>query len=173
MNNVLPSGVVPGFTPDVFCVSREAKYSSFDGTHLEKMPDLHFRVLRNEVSLPSEDGLFVECKPVDREHPAGRDYCNKGIIRFVNGDYAWALSEAMMVGYASPGYSLPDKLSDAISQRKTALKTRGNAEKCDDCAASGYCQHSHITVHERDFVYPQTNSRAPRITLRHVWLNRA
>jgi hypothetical protein len=146
-NTVLDNGLVPGFTSNMFYVTREAKYVSFDGTHLDKMPDLHFRVVRDgPVSLPSEDGLFVECKPVDREHPAGRDYCDRGIIRFVKGDYAWALPQALMVGYVLPGYSLPEKLDDALTQRKTTLKATGSSEKCPDWSATAYCQHPHVVT---------------------------
>src|SRR5260370_10604213 len=130
VNKVLGSGAVPGFTREAFHVTREAKFNSFDGTHLDKMPDLYIYVVRDDpVSLVSDDGLFVECKPVDQGHPAGRNYCNDGILRFVNGDYAWALSEALMIGYASPGYTLPNKLTDALAERKIALKTAGNVRK--------------------------------------------
>jgi hypothetical protein len=173
VNAVLYGGRVPGFTPKHFRVNRESKFVSFDGTHLDKMPDLHIDILRDDiVSIPSDDGLFVECKPVDRDHPAGGAYCDKGIRRFVSGEYAWALTEGLMVGYASPGYTVPQKLEEAIRTRKGALKVVGSMKACPGSSALGYCQHPHITVHRRGFPYPGTKKRAPRIVLRHLWLDR-
>ena len=123
MDHVLNGGSVPGFTSQHFFVTREAMFESFDGTHLDKMPDLHIHVVRDEpASLPSADGLFVECKPIDREHPAGKAYCDQGIIRFVKGEYAWALPQALMVGYAASGYTMPEKLRKSLNARKMELK---------------------------------------------------
>lgn len=173
MNAVLDGGIVLGFTSDLFRVTRDGKFESFDGTHLDQMPDLHIDIVRdNPASLPSADGLFVECKPVDRKHPAGGDYCDEGIIRFVNGMYAWALPEAFMIGYASLGYTLPTKLEEALAQRRSELKFTGNVAECQESSASGYTQHPHTTVHRRDFIYPSTNTTAKSITLRHLWFNR-
>jgi hypothetical protein len=174
MNRVLDGGTVLGFTSDQFRVTREAKFESFDGKHLDKMPDLHIDVVRDSpVSLPSADGLFVECKPVDSNHPVGADYCDKGIIRFVSGEYAWALPEGLMVGYASADYTMPEKLKDAISRRKAMLKLTGGVTACPECSAAGYGQHPHITIHRRDFIYPSNSKKAPKITLRHLWFSRS
>lgn len=78
-----------------------------------------------------------------------------------------------MVGYASPGYMLPKKLKDALVERRTELKPTGGIKACPDCSAVGYAQHPHITVHQRGFSYPDTNTKAPRITIRHLWFNRS
>jgi hypothetical protein len=173
VNEVLDGGTVPGFTSDQFRVTREGKFESFDGAHLDKMPDLHIDIVRNSpVSLPSADGLFVECKPVDHGHPAGSTYCDKGIIRFVIGEYAWAMPQGIMIGYASPGYTLPKKLKDAFAERKTTLKCTGRLRACPESAATGYAQHPYITVHQRGFTYLGTNTKAPNITIRHLWFNR-
>lgn len=173
MDNVLVSGVVDGFTDDLFVVGREGKFPSFDGAHLDKMPDLNIWIKRDvPQSLPSNDRLFVECKPVGRDHPVGVAYCNKGIARFVNGEYAWALTQGMMVGYASPGYTLPGKLRDAIGTRCAALRTTGNVQACPKGQAQGYTQQVCVTVHRRGFRYPHMRTKVPDITLRHLWLNR-
>src|SRR5580704_11550450 len=47
MNMVLDSGKVAGFTSEHFHVTREAKFESFDGNHLHKMPDLYIYVVRD------------------------------------------------------------------------------------------------------------------------------
>ena len=174
IHQVLDGPTVSGFTSNIFTILPGGVFESFDGTHLEKRPDLYFYIERDSTTyvLRSVDGLFVECKPVDSGHPAGGDYCDKGIIRFVNGDYAWALSQALMIGYASEGYTLPTKLNDALATRKADLKTKEDANQCSESSASGYCQQLHITVHERNFIYPSIKQKAPPITLRHLWLNR-
>ena len=59
------------------------------------------------------------------DRPAGGAYCDKGIIRFVSGDYAWGMPQALMIGYAASGYTMPRKLEEAFKDRKTVLKTKG------------------------------------------------
>jgi hypothetical protein len=179
INNVLDGPAVPGFNSKTFHITRDSKFESFDRSRRELMPDFHIAVVRDDISildaakiLKSEDGLFIECKPVDRDHPTGTDYCDRGIARFVRGEYAWAMPEGLMVAYAADGYTIPDKLSDAISARRTALKSDGEVSHCTKCAAEGYTQHPHITIHRRGFTYLQTRTKAPPIRLRHLWLNR-
>jgi hypothetical protein len=172
MNRILDSAEVPGFTSEQFGVTREAKFESYDGTHLDDMPDIHVFIKRESpVSVASNDGLFVECKPVDQDHPAGSAYCDKGLLRFVDGYYAWALSQALMIGYADPKYTIPKKLKKAFDIRKTTIKATGSPKACSDSTSSEYVQHPHVTVHKRGFIYPLTNTAAPSITVRHVWLN--
>lgn len=173
MDNVLASGAVAGFTADLFVVGREGKFASFDGSHLDKMPDLNIWIRRDAIeSFPSNDRLFVECKPVDRDHPVGGAYCDKGIMRFVKGEYAWALTQGMMVGYASSGYEMPHKLEKALKERCHTLKTTGEVRPCSVTKATGYTQQVHTTSHQRGFVYPQIGKKAPPITIRHLWLIR-
>ena len=38
---------------------------------------------------PSQYGIFIECKPVDVDHPLVAHYCDKGILRFVRGRLCW------------------------------------------------------------------------------------
>ena len=93
------------------------------------MPDLVFDLNRDSLPvLPSHDALVVECKPVDKDHSAGGDYCDKGLRRFVIGDYAWPMQEAMMVGYVRHGRSIAANLLSAMAERRDDLgiwKSRG------------------------------------------------
>ncbi|QEG32265.1 hypothetical protein GobsT_71180 [Gemmata obscuriglobus] len=172
VNRILDGSEVPGFTSEQFSITREAKFESYDGTHLDDMPDIHVSIKRNgTVSVASNDGLFVECKPVDVDHPAGRDYCDKGLLRFVNGHYAWALPQALMIGYADPTYAISKKLKAAFNKRKATIKATGNPIACPDCNSTDLSQVTYITVHDRGFIYPLTSTIAPAITVRHVWLN--
>ena len=121
-DDLFVSGKVPGFNGDlIYKVTREEKLRSFDGKHLDKMPDLIFGVVGREVYMRTQDGIFIECKPVDASHTAGVHYCDKGIIRFVRGDYAWCMLTAMMVGYAVEGYTIIPKLTKALEKSITCL----------------------------------------------------
>lgn len=171
VDDVLESGRIKGFDPETFVVSREPKYESYDRTHPDKMPDLHVAVMRDcRPGQRSADGIFVECKPVDRDRTAGAAYCDKGLIRFVKGEYAWAMPHALMVGYADTGYTVDVKLKVALGTRKRRLKTSGDVVKGTRGNLGGYAQDLHQTTHKRGFTYPATKTKAPEITIDHVWL---
>jgi hypothetical protein len=109
---------------------------------------------------------------VDDAHNLVTHYCDKGIIRFVRGEYAWAMPNALMIGYAGDGYSMPAKLEDALRERRAKLKSKGVVTACPDTAAGAYTHHPHITTHRRGFTYPSTGTKAPQIVLRHLWFDR-
>ena len=138
------------------------------------MPDLVFGIRHSgrQVYRRTQDGLFVECKPVDKKHTVGAHYCNEGIIRFVEGKYAWCMLSGMMVGYCASGYEVNPKLSDAL-EKSTRIKTTRGLTVCPHANAILFAQETYISVHERDFCYPETGEPAPDIELRHVWLNRS
>ena len=88
-DEVLNKGVVDGFDRQLFAdIKREPKVRNYDESHLDRMPDMLISLYDRDVFKPSQDGLFVECKPVDPDHSAGIHYCGKGVIRFVRGEYA-------------------------------------------------------------------------------------
>jgi len=95
-NNLRQSGSVPGFNRHTYeRVGRQEQVANYDLSRLSKSPDLLFKLRHDDCELRlvlSEfDALFVECKPVDSTHAAGSKYCDDGLIRFVRGDYAWAV----------------------------------------------------------------------------------
>ena len=101
------SGEVDGFDYARFGrVVRAPKIANFDNTHPDKMPDIFFDLKRDQYAIRSDqDGLFVECKPIDGHHSIISCYCKKGLTRFINGDYAWAMQDALMVGYVDDRHS--------------------------------------------------------------------
>lgn len=110
-NDLRQTGEVVGFNVTLYDrVVRHAEVTNYNGQKLAKTPDLSFK-LRSPGAEPravvsSHDALFVECKPVDADHSAGSAYCDDGLIRFVNGDYAWAMQEAMMLAYVRDGRTI-------------------------------------------------------------------
>ena len=177
-NNLRQNGSVPGFNRRTYeSVVRQGQAANFDGTRLTKTPDLCFK-LRHDDAEPrmvvSEfDALFVECKPVDRVHPAGGDYCDRGIIRFVAGDYAWAMQEGMMVAYARDGRTIAGHLIPAMSkpQRMTALGTIQLPQPlgASTVAADAQTEKIHFSKHRRTFPWPDGKGPATDIRIYHLW----
>jgi hypothetical protein len=173
-NEVFDKGVVSGFDRNVFAtVAREPKIRNFNGTHLDKMPDLFVEFVDRPLGvLYSQNGIFTECKPVDATHTVGTHYCDKGIIRFIRGDYAWTMTSALMVGYARSGYTILPKLTDALAVRSKQIPTLNVPATCKHSKAGKEYEVVHVSKHERDFKYVETGKPAPPIILRHLWLKR-
>lgn len=158
------TGEVDGFNGAMFGkVIREPKITNFDKKHPDKMPDIFFDLKRDQLPvLSDQDGLFVECKPVDSKHPVWSCYCKKGLARFVNGDYAWAMQDALMVGYVRSPLSF-EKLSSVLNAKNSAeLKTMNHSE------LTGF--EIYLSNHAREFEWPENQGQACRILITHLWL---
>lgn len=171
------SGAVPGFTHDVFDKpTRGAEVENYDGTKISKKPDLTFyRHGPTNVVDGRHDAWFCECKILDATHSLN-DYIYQGLMRFVNGTYAWAMPAAQMIGYvrhsanANQGAaSLPVYMN---SQNPSTGKTHAHAtsllaigRRVQVVGATPLLS----TTHARGF--PLRNGTAPGpIELRHLWL---
>lgn len=172
-DEVLNRGLVHGFSKKLFVVNRDSKFRNFDGSKTELMPDLCVNIIERPcVAVLSHDGLFIECKPVDAGHSPGSCYCDDGLIRFVRGDYAWTMLEAMMVGYAREGYTIRPKLSKALEDRWATIATRRLPTQCAQSRATRFSEPVCTTEHDRTFEYVESGGQAPPITIRHLWLRR-
>jgi hypothetical protein len=175
-DEVFGEGTVAGFDAQLFTVvTREAKVRNYDGAKLDKMPDLLIGLVgRESVFKRTQDWLFIECKPVDSGHSVGTHYCDKGIIRFVRGEYAWAMTSALMIGYVRNGYTISPKLTDALraETRARRLLTIGFPCPCRRTKPGQNNEAVQVSEHSRTFRYDATGRRAPPITLRHLWLRR-
>lgn len=174
-NEVFTSDIVEGFNRDVFTsIHREPKICNFNRMHPDKMPDMFVDFVDRPAGvMNTQHGLFIECKPVDRKHPTGSNYCDDGLIRFIRGDYAWTMQSAMMVGYARAGYSLLPKLSTALaSPRKEPIPTAFGPEFCPRTAATVFSEQVAVSKHQRTFSYIENQTSADAIVIRHLWLKR-
>ena len=177
-NNLRQSGEVAGFDKRKFeTVIRQGQWANYDGTRLTKTPDLFFK-LRDDDSEPrpvlSEfDGLFIEAKPVDSTHPACSKYCDDGLIRFVRGDYAWAMQEAMMLAYARDGRTIAEHLIPVMTEstRKRSLGTVQPPKPCPahTAAACPQAEAVHASQHRRGFSWLDGKGPASEITVYHLW----
>ncbi|MDI1313813.1 hypothetical protein [Prosthecobacter sp.] len=176
-DEVFDRGLVDGFDEDRFTVgTRESKFPNYDGTKPDLMPDLIVAIKgRSDVSLRTQDWLFIECKPVDADHTVGVHYGAKGIARFIRGEYAWAMTSALMVGYASPGYTIVPKLVKTlaiIGGRGKEFEVLQVPKPCGKSTATAFAERVHSTKHGRTFCYVENGKHAPLIELRHLWLTR-
>lgn len=170
-NRLRKTGEVPGFDQRSFGrLWREPKVVSYNMQHLDKMPDMIFHLNRDSLAvLSTEDGLFVECKPVDKAHPAGQDYCDAGVRRFVDGEYAWAMQDSMMVGYCRDSRTIPDHLVPALAQRQSRLGVKSAPNALASSRATKRAPALHRSVHGRCFPWPGPWGRACAIRIYHSW----
>lgn len=175
VNEVLVGGLVPGFTPSLFCISPTPGLRAYDGMKLEKRPDLFIHLIPiRATAYPDVDGMFIECKPIDEDHAVGEHYCDLGLRRFIAGEYAWAMREGMMVGYARNGYVLPGELSKFLSRggRPKTIQTQTGPMPVHGGVATACSQVPHVSTHSRDFKYLHSGAAAPQIAIYHLWLTR-
>ena len=159
---------VPGFDATVFETPvRGGELANYLGTRREERPDMVFRrVGRAPSGEKTFWGLFVECKRIDGTAGMSR-YCKDGLQRFVDGEYAWAVSIAMMLGYAAEGYSLPKTLEGHFRRKGTALYGR----RSNTLARRNPPSRVWVSVHDREWTYAPPHDNVPGpIELLHLWL---
>jgi hypothetical protein len=177
-NNLRQSGEVRGFSKRTYeFMVRQGQWQNYNGTILTKTPDLFFKLRDDEgqrgAVLSEFDGFFIEAKPVDATHYAGSDYCDDGLIRFVRGDYAWAMRAAMMLAYARSRRTIVGNLAPAMSepQRLASLKTSEPliTSSVITAGATPHAEAIHISKHARGFPWPDGKGPATEITIYHLW----
>ena len=152
----------------VLSVGRGAESVSFDGSHLEKRPDLSIVLSAADQRFP----LVAEAKILDATaSKTARRYCENGIRRFVEGEYAWGNREAIMIGYVRDGSSIATTLKDSLSRAMELHPDRYLVEALPVPVESDSSDLAY-TRHGRDFVYGSQrppNSPGP-ISVWHLWL---
>lgn len=169
LENLRTDKSIYGFTPRIFeTVTRGQNLRNYNGKRLNMQPDIVFRFSDCRDGVNSlQDGIFVECKPIDDDHTTGQAYCAEGIVRFVDGDYAWAMPCGMMVGYVRNSCTISQHLDSTLKKEEYSyLYTATFPEECSK-SKSNPC--AYITEHQRKWVYP--NGKNPgNIVIRHLWL---
>ena len=164
-NRLRKNGDIDGFNCALFGkVIRDPKITNVDKMHPDKMPDIFFDLKRDQLPILSDqDGLFVECKPVDRNHPLLSCYCKEGLIRFVNGDYAWAMQDALMVGYIKNNSSFMQLAFTLNNGKKSSLLNTTNHSEVEKNSI-------YRSSHNRCFTWPEYGGPACPIVVSHLWL---
>jgi len=161
---------VAGFDSRAFGrVTRAPEVTNYDRKHPAKKPDLFFDLKRESLPvLSDQDGIFVECKPVDENHSIVSDYCRAGMSRFAIGDYAWAMKQAMMVAYVRDGHSIPRSLISVTPSIQRELQTTRWLVSVSNGRAAGQSDDLHVSEHKRNFSW-FNGQRACKIQIYHSW----
>ena len=172
-------GGIPGFTRIVFrSVTRQSNAQSYNQQKIRPSPDLWFLLNYDDRqrTLPSYDALLVECKIVSskKHHEVGSWYCDNGLIRFVNGDYAWAMTESLMLGYVRDDRSMASHLIPAMQDADRLMKLQTLSQPTQitakAVAAIPCCREPiHVSTHGRGFEYKEGKGNAPAISIYHLW----
>jgi len=169
------SGAEPAVLPQAYLnnfivAHRETALTNYNGKSLNKQPDLAIQPRINPK--PGVQArlrcLFVEAKIYDRAY-AMRNYARTGLIRFVNGDYAWAMPQGFMFAYVRDATANP---------LEHLTRFFGRSRAVDEFQLVGVPAFSRFsrrtprlveTTHKRDF--PDWTSFVPGdITVFHLWL---
>lgn len=150
-------------------VSRGSEAISFDGSHLEKRPDLSIHLSGRNPSFP----LVVECKIVSSSGKRDVEaYCENGLRRFIAGEYAWPMQEALMLAYVRDESSIANtltpylSLSEAISPPPYAIEQMPLDIKLPNVDSA-------LSRHARAFQYlvsPPANQTPGPISIWHLWM---
>jgi hypothetical protein len=154
----------------VLCVARGKETLSFDGSHLEKRPDLSIYLSNRNRGFP----LITEAKIVDAATSKTEAlYCDKGIRRFVEGEYAWGSREAFMVAYVRDGSSIGSKLTPFLSSAMSETPPGYLIEILPN-AVGTFSADLALSRHGRSFVYAghsSPNLEPGPISVWHLWLS--
>lgn len=175
-NDLLNRRVVDGFDTDFFSVvTRGSEVENYNGEKISKKPDLVFHLRRENICWDQrQDALFAECKPVDRDHSLTTNYSavgtdRVGVERFVIGDYAWAMQDALMIGYARDGFRIHPHLAESLAdaKRHESLGSPTSPTPVPSSITGGEAFHQ--TFHQRRFIWRQNGRPATPITIYHSW----
>lgn len=173
LHDLWASGGIEGYNPAIFERPHiGAEFPALSAIKLKK-PDIVFGLCGNPRPGTGNglyDQIFVECKLIAKPKPTVATYCVDGLRRFVNGSYAWAMREAMMVAYVRSGEKLPVALEHEIvkDHQQEALNTKA---KLQLCTLTKVEPRVYISVHERCWSYLDTRGIPGPIEIRHLWLD--
>lgn len=150
----------------VAAVVRGKESLSFDGSHLEKRPDLSIHLTARSRRFP----LIAEAKIIDAIKGEGL-YCSHGVQRFLNGQYGWGGREAFMIAYVRDGSTIETRLVPYLKAPKQAVTYA--VEQPPTTIVSG-AYNAAKSRHGRAFLYSHSAPPADNpgaIALWHIWVN--
>jgi hypothetical protein len=151
-------------------VTRGTESISFDGSHLEKRPDLAIHLTDRSPSFP----LIVECKIIDvKSSKTAKLYCEQGLRRYVIGDYAWAAAEAFMLAYVRDNSSIKTSLTPILHESEKLTPPPYLVVIFPEAAPHATADLAQ-SRHNRNFRYAGSAPRQPGpISIWHMWVSSA
>lgn len=150
-------------------VARGKESLSFDGSHLEKRPDLSICLTNHDFHFP----LIVEAKIIDSANgKTEKLYCENGLRRFIKGDYAWGTQEAFMMAYVRDSSSIELKLTPFLLK---ATKKNPSIYLVEELPSSLESNGIDLARSRHGRVFTYTHQTPPLeqpgpIVLWHLWL---
>lgn len=170
---LLVSRKLAAFTSDVFETPVvDGAVEDYSGKRIQSRPDITIRLrdIRPLAANPLFDAIFIECKRV-REGSNLGPYFTKGMKRFLDGQYAWAVPQAVMIGYLETGQVLPDHLEERVRRNGAGVAMQLVAYGNNQAVKSSGKRYLAYTRHER--TWKHRNDDGPGdIELLHLWLSR-
>lgn len=117
-------------------------------------------------------GLFIEAKMItEKRHQRTYEYFSDGVNRFLDGRYAWAMRQGMMLAYVR---HVDRDSSEAIKEylRPERRRTANQVREVDvPVPAPNPWPRVHETSHSRKWRYEDRPGVPGDIVIRHLWLN--
>ena len=155
------ASTVPGFTASIFeTVIRGGEIENVDESSMERRPDRTFRLAGTSPARTTREhyGMFTECKLLDSTHSLNA-YCETGLRRFLQSEYAWAMPHALMLAYADTDSTPADLAIHLASEDangtigtpavdvpppSAGVRSRHARERAGIAAASGPIDITHV-----------------------------
>lgn len=145
---------------------------SFDGSHLEKRPDLSLLLT---TPRPSAFPLIIECKLIDAKTKPVRLYCNNGLARFIDGNYAWYDRQAIMLAYVRDASTIATSLTPHLGKHRNKETDPFACEQLPealDTTDMGIDMDLARSKHGRDFRHIESRHNAPgSVVVWHLWVS--
>lgn len=162
---------IPVFSEDFQTPISDESTPNFDSSKLITKVDFCFRPKVNPYPgrNPRFYGLFVEAKPVIDGSIS--NYTRNGLDKFRIGDYAWAMTQGMMVAYVRPtNRELHGALTEYFERHGVAKKF-GLRAPPRTWPKDRHRPRACTTSHERSWQYPRPHIHDPGdIEIIHLWL---
>lgn len=165
-----PAALPKAYLDNFVVAHRETSLINYSGKSISKQPDLTIqpRVQPRPGIKARLRCLFVEAKIYDPVRTAA-NYVRTGLVRFVNGDYAWAMPQGFMIAYVRGA------LVDATTQLTAFFKRKNNATELlvvgmpTASAATTSPPRLVQTTHRRE--WPTARFLPGDIIVFHLWLD--
>lgn len=151
----------------ISAVQDAANVPNVDGTRISKQPDISLTLSRRPLNLP----FIIECKLINPTKSVDL-YCQKGLARFIEGEYAWYDKQSMMLAYVQDQSTIQNKLIPHLN--KSQLKKNDLYQTTQPPTAVDWLEGKDLSqsIHRRNFQYVgKYSSCIPGdISVWHLWL---
>jgi hypothetical protein len=163
-----PNNTYPQWSHLVSNIDRGTEMCNFDCSRRDMKPDILISLTDSAHSgLP----LIVECKLIDAKTKSVGLYCNKGLVRFINGNYAWYDQQAIMLAYVRDASTIATSLTPHLSKHQNKQLDPFACEQLPEAVEATDMDLAR-SRHGRNFHYIHQQPKASgSIVVWHLWLS--